>query len=51
MSLGFKRLMENFEDMLRRALDTGISLHRGPFTFEGTWNQEWGGGLYTGDFE
>ena len=29
------------EDMLRKSLDTGISLHRGPFTTEG--NMESGG--------
>jgi hypothetical protein len=37
------------EDILRKAPDTSISLHRGPFTTEGTWNLE--GGSYTGDFE
>jgi hypothetical protein len=35
------------EDMLRRALDRDMSLHRGPFTSEG--NLESGGGWYTGD--
>jgi hypothetical protein len=30
--------------MLRKALDTGISLHRGPFTTEG--NMESGGGAH-----
>jgi len=28
-------LMGTLEDMLRKAPDTGISLHRGPFTSEG----------------
>jgi hypothetical protein len=37
------------EDMLRKAPDMGISLHRGPFTTEG--NLETGGGSYTRDFE
>jgi hypothetical protein len=38
------------EDTLRKAPDTGPSLHRGSFTTEG--NLESGGGLsYTGDFE
>jgi len=36
------------EDMLRKAPDTGISLHGGPFSAE---NLESGGGSYTGDFE
>jgi hypothetical protein len=36
-------LLGTLEDMLRKALDTGISLHRGPFTSEG--NLESGGGL------
>ena len=35
-------LLETLEDMLRKAPDTGISLHRGPFTSEG--KQESGGG-------
>ena len=38
------------EDMLRKAPDTGISLHRGPFMSKG--NLESGeGGSCTGDFE
>jgi len=37
------------EDMLRKAPDTSIPLHRGPFMSEG--NLESGGGSYTGDFE
>ena len=28
-------LLETLEEMLRKALDTGISVHRGPFTTEG----------------
>jgi hypothetical protein len=36
------------KDMLSKALDTGISLHMSPFTFEG--NLESGGGSYIGDF-
>jgi hypothetical protein len=35
------------EDMLRRAPDRDMSLHRGPFMSEG--NLESGGGWYTGD--
>jgi hypothetical protein len=34
---------ETLEDMLRKAPDTDISLHMGPFTTEG--NLESGGGL------
>ena len=37
-------LLGTLEDMLRKALDTGISLHRGPFTTEG--NMESGGGAH-----
>jgi hypothetical protein len=48
--VGRAPLLGTLEDMLRKASDTDISLHRGPFTPEGTWNQE-GGGLYTRDFE
>ena len=36
-------LLGTLEDMLRKVPDTGISLHRGPFTSEG--NLESGGGL------
>ena len=36
--------LETLEDMLRRALDTGISLYRGPFTNEG--NLESGRGAH-----
>jgi len=42
-------LLETLEDMLRKAPDTGISVHRGPFTTEG--NLESGGGSLTRDFE
>ena len=33
--LGRVPLLRTLEDMLRKALDTGISLHRGPFMSEG----------------
>jgi hypothetical protein len=36
--------------MLRKAADTGISLHRGPFISEGNL-ESGGGGLYAEDFE
>ena len=42
-SLGRVPLLGTLEDMLRKAPNTGISLHRGPFTSEG--NLESGGGL------
>jgi len=48
-SLGRAPLLETMEDMLRKAPDAGISLHKGPFMFEG--NVESGGGPYTGNFE
>jgi len=38
------------EDMLRKSLDTGISLHGGPFPAEGNLVCG-GGGLYMGDFD
>jgi len=53
-------LVGTLEDMLRKASDTGMSLHRGPFTFErnlesgdghcipGTLNDEWRRDLGTG---
>ena len=34
MSLRWSPLLGNLEDMLRKAPDTDISLHRGPFTSE-----------------
>jgi hypothetical protein len=40
-------LLETLEDMLRKALDTGISLHRGPFTSEGKLESR-GGLVYRG---
>jgi hypothetical protein len=40
--LGRAPVLETLEDMLRKALDTGISLHRGPFMSEG--KLESGGG-------
>jgi len=43
-------LLETLEDMLRKALDMGISLHRGPFTSKGNL-ESGGGGSYTRDFE
>jgi len=33
--LGRAPVLETLEDTLKKALDTGISLHRGPFTSEG----------------
>jgi len=45
------RSLGTLEDMLRKALDMGISLHRGPFTTEGNLKSGGGGGSYTGDFE
>ena len=41
--LGRSPVLGTLEDMLRKAPDTGISLHRGPFTFEE--NFEMGGGV------
>jgi hypothetical protein len=48
--LGRAHLLGTLEDMLRKALDKGISLHRDPFISEGNL-ESGGGGLYTGDFE
>ena len=42
--LGRASLLGTLEDMLRKALDTGLSLHRGPVG-------EPGGGLLAGTFE
>jgi len=42
--LGRAPLLGNLEDMLREALDMGISLHRGPFMSEG--NLETGRGAH-----
>ena len=39
------------EDMLRKAPDMGISLHRGPFMSEGNLESGGGGEACTGDFE
>jgi len=50
--LGRAPLLGALEDTLRKAPDTGTSLHRGPFMSEG--NMESGGGRgfsYTEDFE
>jgi len=47
--LGRAPLLGTLEDMFRKVLDTGVSLHRGLFRPRGTWNQE--GVSYTGDFE
>jgi hypothetical protein len=35
-------LLGTLEDMLRKVLDTGISLHRGPFTTKGNLESEKG---------
>jgi len=43
--LGRAPLLGTLEDMLRKVLETGISLHRDPLCPRGTWNQERGGGL------
>jgi hypothetical protein len=40
-------LLGTLEDMLRKALDKGISLHRGPFVFEGNLESR-GGFIYWG---
>jgi len=37
-------LLGTLEDMLRKVLDMGLSLHRGPFTSQG--NLESGGGAH-----
>jgi len=42
--LGRAPLLGSLEDMLRKALDTGISLHWDPFTSKG--NMESGGGAH-----
>jgi hypothetical protein len=36
------------EDMLRKAPDTGISLHRGPFMSKGNLESGWEGLIYQG---
>ena len=46
--LGRAPLLGTLEDMLRKASDMGISLHRGPFSPRGTCNQEGGGLVYQG---
>jgi len=43
--LGRTPLLGSLEDMLRKAPDTGISLHRGPFTSNGNLES------YAGDYE
>jgi len=48
-SLGRAPLLGTLEDMLRRAPDTGISLHGAPLCPRQTWNQE--RGSYPRDFE
>jgi len=48
-SLGRAPVLGTLEDMLRKAPDRGISLHKSPFMSEG--NLESGGGPYTGDIE
>jgi len=47
--LGRAPLLGTLEDILRKAPDTGISFHSGPFTSEG--NLESGGCSSTGDWE
>jgi hypothetical protein len=47
--LGRAPLLGTLEDMSRKALDTGIALHRTPFASEGTLESR--EGLYTGDIE
>jgi len=42
--LGRAPLLGTLKDMLRKALDTGTSLHRGPFMSEG--NLQSGGGVH-----
>jgi len=46
--LGRAPLLGNLGDMLRKALDMGISLHRGPFTSEGNLESGGGGLIYRG---
>jgi hypothetical protein len=41
-------LLGTLEDTLRKAVDTGISFHRGPFMSEENLETE-GGGSYVGD--
>ena len=45
--LGRASLLGTLEDMLRKALDTGISIGA-PLCLRGTWNQEGGRHLYWG---
>jgi hypothetical protein len=47
--LGSTPLLGTLEDMLRKAPDMGISLHRGSFKSEGSLGS--GGGSYTKDSE
>jgi len=47
--LGRAPVLGTLEDMLIKAPDTGISLHKGPFMCEG--NMVSGAGSYTRDFE
>jgi hypothetical protein len=50
--MGRAPLLGTLEDMLRKAPDTGISLCRGPFIFEGNLESgRGGGGSYTRNFE
>jgi len=49
--LGRAPLLGTLEDMLRKAPDTGTSLHRGLFMSEGNPESGGGGASYTRDFE
>ena len=49
--LGRGPLLGTLKDMLRKALDTGMSLHRGPFMSEGNLESGGVGGSYTRDVE
>jgi len=46
--LGRAPLLGTLEDMLRKAPDTGISLHRGPLMSEGNLESGEGGLVYRG---
>jgi len=49
--LGRAPLLGTLEDMLKKALDMGISLHRSRFTSKGNPESGGGGGLCNRDFE
>ena len=46
--LGRAPLLGILEDMSRKAPDTGISLHRGPFMSKGNLESGWEGLIYQG---